>query len=122
MLYNYLTIAWRNFINGKLYSFINVFGLAIGIACSILILLYVSNELSYDRFYSHADRIYRVNEFFEGENGSGERSSSVPFPMAEVMAIDYPDMIEDAVRIFNFQSPILTVSSESKERVFNERR
>src|SRR5882724_517945 len=116
MLYNYLTIAWRNFINGKLYSFINVFGLAIGTACSILILLYVSNELSYDRFYSNADRIYRVNEFFEAENGSGERSSSIPFPFAETMVGDYPDMIEEAVRIYNFQSPVLAVSFEPKER------
>jgi putative ABC transport system permease protein len=82
----------------------------------------VSNEISYDRFYKNADRIYRVNEFFEGENGSGERSSSIPFPMAETMLIDYPDMIESAVRIFNFQSPVLTVSYEPKERIFNERR
>ncbi len=122
MLRNYLTIAWRNFISGRLYSFINVFGLAIGIACSILILLYVSNELSYDRFYTNGDRIYRVDEFIEGENGSGERSSSIPFPMAESMLIDYSDVIEDAVRIYNFQSPILTVSFEPKERTFNERR
>lgn len=60
MIKNYLKIALRNIRNHKGYSFINIFGLAVGMACCILILLWVQDELSYDRFHEHRDRIYRV--------------------------------------------------------------
>jgi putative ABC transport system permease protein len=60
MLRNYLKIALRNLLKHKGYTFINVFGLAVGIACCVLILLFVRDELSYDRFHEKADRIYRV--------------------------------------------------------------
>ena len=57
MLENYVKIALRNLRKYKGYSLINVFGLALGIACCLLIFLYVRDELSYDRFHEHADRI-----------------------------------------------------------------
>jgi putative ABC transport system permease protein len=60
MLKNYLTIAWRNFRKQKTFSLINMAGLAVGMACFILIMLYVQYELSFDRFHEKADRIYRV--------------------------------------------------------------
>lgn len=60
MLKNYLKIALRNIFRHKAYSIINISGLAIGMAASILILLWVQNELSYDRFHKHADKIYRI--------------------------------------------------------------
>ncbi|MGB2763215.1 MAG: ABC transporter permease [Candidatus Aminicenantaceae bacterium] len=60
MLKNYLKIALRNIKRHKGYSFINIVGLAIGMACCILILLWVQDELSYDRFHENADDIYRV--------------------------------------------------------------
>jgi len=121
MIKNYLTLAWRNFSKQQFYSLINVFGLAIGLAAGALIYLYVEHEQSYDRFNSKAERIYRVNEFFKGEDGTGERSSSIPFPMADALKIDYDNLIEEAVRLYNFQSPVLTVSYEPKDRSFNER-
>src|ERR1700732_405550 len=60
MLKTYLKIAYRNLIRHKAYSIINISGLAIGMAASILILLWVQNELSYDRFNVNADRTYRI--------------------------------------------------------------
>ncbi len=60
MLYHYLRIALRNLIRQPGYDGINIAGLAIGITCCMLILLYIQNELGYDRFHEHADRIYRV--------------------------------------------------------------
>jgi putative ABC transport system permease protein len=60
MLKNYLKIALRGLMRHKAYSFINIFGLAIGMASSILILLWVQNELSYDRFHTHAKQLYRL--------------------------------------------------------------
>jgi putative ABC transport system permease protein len=121
MLRNYFTVAYRNFIKGKLYSFINVTGLAIGVTCSMLIFLYISDELSFDRYHSKADRIYRINEFYEANDGSGERSASIPFPVVEAMELDYPEIIESSVRLFNFQAPTLTVAYEAREKEFNER-
>ena len=60
MLYNYMKIAGRNLLKHKVYSLINVLGLAIGMCCCLLILLYVKGELSYDRHHEHAAQIYRV--------------------------------------------------------------
>ncbi|MCW3119882.1 MAG: hypothetical protein JWM28_3964 [Chitinophagaceae bacterium] len=60
MLKNYFKIAFRNIIRHKAYSLINISGLAIGMACSILIFLWVQNELSYDRFHANANQVYRI--------------------------------------------------------------
>lgn len=71
MLKNYFTTAWRNLVRNKMYSFINVAGLSIGLACCMLIILYNKDEVSYDRFQKNAPDIYRlaVNELTpEGES------------------------------------------------------
>ena len=60
MFRNYLIVAFRNLIRHKVYSFINILGLATGMACVILIMLFIQHELSYDRNHENADRIYRV--------------------------------------------------------------
>jgi putative ABC transport system permease protein len=121
MLKNYLTAAWRNFSKRQFYSLINMVGLAVGLACGALIYLYVRFEVSYDRFHYKADRIYRVNEFFETEGVVAERSASIPFPMADALKLDYDNLVEQVVRLYNFQSPMLAVAHEPTDRVFNER-
>jgi len=60
MLKTYFKLAYRNIIKDKAYSTINITGLAIGLASSILILLWVQNELSYDKFHKNAEQIYRI--------------------------------------------------------------
>ena len=60
MFKNYIKTAWRNIKRQKGYSSINIAGLALGMACSILIVFYIHHELSFDRFHENADRIYRV--------------------------------------------------------------
>ncbi len=67
MLKNYLKIAFRNLFRYKTFSMINIVGLAIGMACSILIVLYVYDAYRYDRFHENADRIYRVTHEFTGQ-------------------------------------------------------
>ena len=122
MMYrNYLTVFKRGFIRQKGYSFLNVFGLAIGIACFVLISLYIKDEYSYDRMHTKADRIFRIHEIFEGD-GASERSASQPFPVAEALVNDYGSQIEAAVRFFNFQAPTLAVSTPDNKKEFNERR
>ena len=71
MLKNYLTIALRNLVSHKLFSAINILGLAIGLACVILISLFVQYETSYDTHWSRADDIYRVTRTFK-RNAGGE--------------------------------------------------
>ena len=60
MIKNYLKIAWRNLLRYKIYSAINITGLAIGLAVCMLIVLYVGHESNYDRFHKNADRIYWI--------------------------------------------------------------
>ena len=75
MFKNYLSTAIRNLLNNRLYSAINIFGLAIGLASCILILLFVLDELSYDRFWTNDDNTYRVHIRFE-DRGDGQQESS----------------------------------------------
>ena len=69
MFKNYIKVAFRNIFRHRGYSLINILGLAIGMACCILILLWVQHEISYDRFHDNADNIYRVVEM---QQQSGE--------------------------------------------------
>jgi putative ABC transport system permease protein len=119
MLRNYFTVALRNILKEKFYSLINVFGLTLGIASCIFITIYINDELSYDRFNTKADRIYRVTEFIETE-GSGERSSSAPFPTGPTLSEDYATQIESQVRLFDFQSPTLLITERESKKEFNE--
>jgi putative ABC transport system permease protein len=95
MLNNYLKIAWRNIVGNPLFSAINIVGLAIGLACCIIITLFVRYELSYDRHWVDADRVYRVTRDFFGNN---LRLAAVAPPIAPLMQQDFAD-IEDVVRI-----------------------
>ena len=70
MFENYLKIAVRNLRKYKSYSFINILGLAAGMACCILILLFVQHELRFDRFHENAANIYRLNVDYNTPNGS----------------------------------------------------
>jgi putative ABC transport system permease protein len=121
MFKNYFTIFKRSLIKQKGYSFLNVFGLAIGIACFFLICFYIRDEFSYDRFHGKADRIFRMHEIFESD-GVGERSASLPFPVAEAILNDYKGQVEQSVRFFNFQSPSLALATINNAKEFNESR
>jgi putative ABC transport system permease protein len=96
MFKNYLKIALVNLKKYKAFSFINIFGLAIGMACCILIIAYVFHELGYDKFHERADRIYRLRSELKisGEFLDIPKSS---LPMAEYLVRNYPEVIE-AVR------------------------
>lgn len=100
MFKNYFKIAFRNLKRDKIYSFINIFGLAIGIACCLLILLFINSEINYDSFHEKADRIYRVNT--DLKFGSTELSLAVCSDcLGPTMKQVYPE-IEEYVRIYNF--------------------
>jgi putative ABC transport system permease protein len=98
MIQNYVKVARRNLIRNKLYSVISVFGLGVGIACCLLIFLYVQDELSFDRFHTKSDDIYRL---IREEKRSGEetvRSPSVTYNIAPELKANFPE-IERTVRL-----------------------
>lgn len=101
MLKNYFKTAWRNLIGNISFSVINILGLAIGMASAILILLWIQNEVSHDRFHEKKDRLYILNnrDKFEGEMHSW---SQTPKILGKTLKQEYPD-VEDAVRVADQQ-------------------
>ncbi|HTR28419.1 MAG TPA: ABC transporter permease [Puia sp.] len=116
MLRTYVKIAWRNLSRNKLYSIVNIGGLTVGLACCILIGLYLSNELSYDRFHRNAGRLFRVTTEYTTNrvvNRVGQ-TASAPGPR---LSAAFPQ-IRSYVRINNWQPYVVRY----EERTFVESR
>ena len=92
MVRNYLIVALRNLLKHKLYSLINVLGLAIGMACCILILLFIQDEFSYDCYHEKADQIYRVLRETRTESGPSQVSALTSGPVGPALAQDFPEV------------------------------
>jgi putative ABC transport system permease protein len=97
MLKNYFKIAWRNLQKHKAFSFINILGLAIGIAAFWLITLYVTDEWSYDRFNTKANNIFRVTQHARWNGGKFDLAVTSP-PFAGTLKAEFPQVV-DAARI-----------------------
>jgi putative ABC transport system permease protein len=112
MFRNYLRVAITNLWRNKVNSTINVAGLAIGIAACTIILLYVDKELSYDAYHDRVDDLYRV-AIWKDTDGLNRGNASVPYPTADVLLAEYPD-VEHAGRIVNMfqQDPVVRVGDE----------
>lgn len=93
MFWNYLKITVRNIKKHKTYSTINIAGLAMGIACCILIFLWVQDELSFDRFHKNADSTYRVITHARYSDVA-VNNSETPSPFAAGMKQEFPEVIE----------------------------
>ena len=101
MLKNYLTIAWRNLTRNRNYAIINILGLAIGLACFMLIILYVQDELGYDEFHPDGDRIYRV-ALERKYPGRSRHYAIIPAGYSEIINKDFAE-VEETCRLFFFQ-------------------
>ena len=99
MLKNYFKVAFRNLLGKKFYSIINVLGLAIGLTCCLLIFLYVQHELSYDKFHTQGDRIYRLVTNLITPTETLKAGTTTP-PMAATLQADFPE-VEKIVRLYN---------------------
>ncbi len=113
MFKNYLIIALRNILRQKGYSIINIMGLAIGMACSILILLWVQNELSYDKFNNKYDSLYRLVQTQYYKTGP-LTTTCMPGPIARDIKAEIPEIVNS----FMFNDIRATVNFEDK--VFTE--
>ena len=100
MFRNYLLVAVRNLFRHKVYSWINILGLAIGMACCVLILLYIEDELSYDRYHQNADRIYRVLRETRQVGGGRSVGTGTSGALAANLRSDFSE-VQEAVRIWN---------------------
>jgi putative ABC transport system permease protein len=109
MFKNYLKVAWRNILRHKAFSSINIVGLAIGLTCSIFILLWVQHELSYDRFNKDASRMYRLVCA-----ASGFKAAVNPAGMPAELKVKMPE-IEEATRISQFQTRVFQVGDKKFE-------
>src|SRR5215210_534986 len=93
MLRNYFKTAFRNLWKNRGFSFINIFGLATGIACSLLIFLFVKDELSYDRFHKDADNVFRIVKDFVNDDGSKIPDATTPAALAPAMQKEIPEVV-----------------------------
>lgn len=97
MFKNYLKIAWRNLMKSKIFSFINIFGLSVGLTCCMLITIYLYNELSYDSYHKNAERLYQLGTTFVTK-GKEDPTANTPAPMAKAMQQEFPE-IEQSTRL-----------------------
>ncbi|MBX9781788.1 MAG: ABC transporter permease [Chitinophagaceae bacterium] len=111
MLKNYFKIAWRNLWRNKSFSLLNISGLAIGIAAASLIIIWLLNEVSFDRFHANGNRIYNVynNDINDGKIITW---NTTPKVMAKAIQQDYPE-VESVVRV-NWPTPYLFTAGEKK--------
>lgn len=117
MIRNYLKIAFRNLGKYKFISFINLFGLTVGLTCCLLILTYILHETSYDKFNSKADRIWRVTRSFNNPQGiESLHLSSVAPPFGPLLQNDFPD-IQKMTRLF----PTGTLPFRYDNKIFSEK-
>lgn len=91
MIKNYFKIAWRNLVKNKVFSFINILGLTVGITSCMLITLYILNEISYDRYQKNGNNIYQLGTTFI-QQGKEMNLPTTPAPMAHAMQMDFPEI------------------------------
>jgi putative ABC transport system permease protein len=117
MLSNYFKIMIRNFLKRKAFSFINLFGLATGIAICLLLVLYIQNELGYDSFHEHSDQIYRLALERKYPGRSAFRGG-IPRSIGQAVKKEFPEVMESTRVInFNYEGTKISVG----EKLFTEK-
>jgi len=109
-MYNYLKIGWRKLFRSKIFSLINILGLSLGLAACWIILLFVNDELSYDRYFTHTDRIYRVVSHGKWDGGSFDITGTAG-PLANVIKDEFPG-VKEATRFDVEGGGIITIGSQ----------
>lgn len=114
MIKNYLLVAYRNLVRYKIYSIINITGLAIGIAFCILTFLYVRQEWAYDTFHENADRMYRV---YMHEKDRQKKKALLPSPLGPALSETFSENIEHTTRIFFTSQNLITPENSARQKV-----
>src|SRR5215212_4519721 len=95
MLKNYFKIAWRNMKKNKVFSFINILGLSVGLSCCLLIAIYLYHEFSYDTYHKNINKLYQLGTTFI-KDGKGSKTPNTPGPIAAAMKQEFPEIAETA--------------------------
>jgi len=101
MFKNYLKTALRSLVRNRLYTFINVFGLTVGLASCMFIFLYINNELSYDKFHHNPDRVYRLIRTADYKTEGIRYIGVTSGPFAEAILTDFEGIVEQTLRVEN---------------------
>jgi putative ABC transport system permease protein len=115
MIKNYFIVVMRYLRRDKLYTFINLAGLSVGIACCFIIFLFVKDEVSYDRFHKTTEKIYRLTTFETNEAGTRHMAHSY-MPMAPLLQSQFAD-VQQVVRVFPYSA---SVSNKARKLAFQE--
>jgi putative ABC transport system permease protein len=115
MFKNNLKIAWRNLKKNKVSAVINIFGLSVGLACCILMAMFVQHELGYDKFHKNASNIYRVTSIAEGGPTGKINLAVTPSAWAPLIKKDYPE-VKQIVRVLKDEKTLL--GQKGKEHSF----
>lgn len=114
MFKNHLTIAWRNIKKHKVFSFLNIFGLAIGLACCILLAIYINSELSFDNYHEKGNRIFRIGEDLKFSNFQ-DKSSASNGVIAEALKKTYAEVAE-TVRFYSLRASVTYNGKQFSDR------
>src|SRR5690242_5941133 len=116
MFHNYLITALRNFSRHKLYSFINIAGLTVGLTCAIFIILFVRDELSYDRWIPGTENLYRVEHATLVLGQPLMQTSKIPMPVTQAMLEQIPE-VRARTRLVRNQVTVLIGNRQFSETV-----
>jgi len=117
MIKNYFKTAFRSLLRNKIYSFINIAGLSIGLACAMLIILYVKDEVSYDRFHAGVGNIYRiVSQSTDKNGGKGQKNPNTGYLQGPRFSQNIPE-IKSFVRVQSGESEIKTGTEVKDQEV-----
>ena len=112
MIKNYFKTAWRSLLKGKSFSVINIAGLAIGMAGAILILLWLQNEISFDKFHANKYNLYEVYGLTSNTDGHQNAIPVVSQPLGPALKQNYPE-VEAATRVKDISSFLFTANNKS---------
>jgi len=116
MLKNNLKIAIRSLLRQKGFSLINILGLTVGLTCSLLMLLWVQHERSYDNFHTNLANIYQLKSNVKFGNGTIETWSGTPYPYSVSLVTDYPEVEGVAVTTYNQEHLFTVDTKKGKEK------
>ena len=124
MIRNYLTIAWRNLMKNKVFSFINIFGLSVGLTCCVLIALYIYHEASYDKHHPNGASIYKLGTAFI-DQGVEDKSGTTSAPLGSMLQQEYPEITSSTrlLQLFRDDKTLFQVKEgEGQFRSFYEKK
>jgi len=120
MIQNYIKIAWRNLLRHKLFSFINIAGLAVGLAVCMLIMLYVVHEHTYDRFSKNADRVFIPNAMIKMRGNIVNTMGNMSYATGPIISLGQPT-VESYMRTLAYFEPVIASNPSLTDRKFSEK-